>query len=101
LLVSLQTAGKKVFPDFNTVWHFDDKIGQKYLLEAIGAHLAPSYVFYSKKEALSWSETAVFPKVFKLRNGAGSDNVRLAKSREAAVRLINKSFNKGFKQYDP
>lgn len=100
LLFSLQTAGKKVFPDFNTVWHFDDKIGQKYLLEAIGAPLAPSYVFYSKKEALSWSETAVFPKVFKLRNGAGSDNVRLTKSREAAVRLINKSFKKGFKQYD-
>ena len=101
LLFSLQTAGKKVFPDFNTVWHFDDKVGQKYLLEAIGVPLAPSYVFYSKKEALSWSETTVFPKVFKLRNGAGSDNVRLVKSRKAAVRLINKSFSKGFKQYDP
>lgn len=100
LLFSIEASGKRVFPNFNTVWHFDDKIGQKYLLEAIGAPLVPSYVFYNKKEALSWSETEVFPKVFKLRNGAGSDNVRLAKSREAAVRLINKSFNKGFKQYD-
>lgn len=100
LLFSLHAAGKRVFPDFNTVWHFDDKVGQKYLLEAIGAPLAPSYVFYNKKDALIWSETVVFPKVFKLRNGAGSDNVRLAKSRGSAVRLIKKSFNKGFKQYD-
>lgn len=28
LLYSLQTAGKKVFPDFHTGWHFDDKVGQ-------------------------------------------------------------------------
>ena len=45
LLYSLQIAGKKVFPDFNTGWHFDDKVGQKYLLEAIGAPLVTSYVF--------------------------------------------------------
>ena len=51
LLYSLQIAGKKVFPDFNTGWHFDDKVGQKYLLEAIEAPLVPSYVFYTKKEA--------------------------------------------------
>ena len=49
LLYSLQASGKKVFPDYNTIWHFDDKVGQKYLLEAIDAPLAPSYVFYRKK----------------------------------------------------
>ena len=32
LLFSLQQAGKKVFPNFNTAWFFDDKIGEKYLL---------------------------------------------------------------------
>ncbi len=37
LIFALQTSGKRVFPDFNTVWHFDDKVGQKYLLEAIEA----------------------------------------------------------------
>src|SRR5690554_5639993 len=39
LLYSLEQKGMKVFPDFNTTWHFDDKVGQKYLLEAIGATL--------------------------------------------------------------
>jgi hypothetical protein len=37
LLFALESAGKIVFPDFRTGWHFDDKVGQKYLFEAIGS----------------------------------------------------------------
>ncbi len=29
LLFSIEQLGKHVFPDFNTNWHFDDKVGQK------------------------------------------------------------------------
>jgi len=100
LLYSVQAAGKKVFPDYNTVWHFDDKIGQKYLLEAMGAPLVPTWVFYTKKEAIAWAEGTNFPKVFKLRGGAGSANVRLAETKSEAMKLINKAFGHGFSQYD-
>jgi glutathione synthase/RimK-type ligase-like ATP-grasp enzyme len=100
LLFSVQASGKKVFPDYNTVWHFDDKVGQKYLLEAIGIPLAPAYVFYTKDEAMKWAGLTSYPKVFKLRNGAGSDNVRLVKSKNEATRIINKAFGSGFKQYE-
>jgi len=99
LLLSVQASGRKVFPDNNTVWHFDDKIAQKYLLEAINAPMPPSYVFYRKKDALKWAEVTEYPKVFKLRTGAGSDNVRLVKSYKAAKRLISQAFSRGFKQY--
>ncbi|HNQ61905.1 MAG: RimK-like ATP-grasp domain protein [Bacteroidetes bacterium ADurb.Bin145] len=100
LIYAVQAAGKAVFPDYNTVWHFDDKVGQKYLLEAINAPLVPSYAFYDKKEAMDWARGAIYPKVFKLRTGAGSDNVRLVKSRNEAFRLIRKAFGKGFVQYE-
>ena len=100
LLYSVELSGKKVFPDFNTGWHFDDKVGQKYLLEAIGAPLVPSYVFYNKKEALKWAETTDYPKVFKLRGGAGSSNVKLVRNRSEAVKLINKAFGRGFSQFN-
>ena len=100
LLYSVQAAGKKVFPDYNTVWHFDDKVGQKYLLEAIEAPLVPTWVFYGKQDALAWAKTASFPKVFKLRGGAGSANVRLAKTRSQAIQLTKKAFGRGFSQYD-
>lgn len=100
LLFSLQQKGLKVFPDFNTTWHFDDKVAQKYLLEAIDAPLVPSYVFYTKKDALKWIANVSFPKVFKLKGGAGSSNVKLAKNRKQAKHLIKQAFGKGFSQYD-
>ncbi len=100
LLFSIEASGREVFPNCHTVWHFDDKVAQKYLFEGIGAPLAPSYVFYRKQEALEWAKNTVYPKVFKLRNGAGSDNVRLVSTRKAAIRLIKKAFGRGFKQYD-
>ena len=100
LLYSVNAAGKRVFPDYNTAWHFDDKVGQKYLLEAIGAPLVPTWIMYNKKDALVWAEKNSFPKVFKLRGGAGSANVRLAKTKSEAVQLIEKAFGRGFSQYD-
>lgn len=100
ILFALEHSGFTVFPDFHTAWHFDDKVGQKYLLEAIGAPMVPSYTFFSRETALSWAERTSFPKVFKLRGGAGSSNVKLVKNSREAVHLINKAFNRGFKTYD-
>lgn len=100
LLFSVEKSGKKVFPDFNTCWHFDDKVGQKYLLESVGAPLVPSYVFYTKEEASAWANSTTYPKVFKLRGGAGSANVRLVKTKKQALQLIKKSFGRGFPQFN-
>lgn len=100
LMYSVATSGKKIFPDFNTVWHFDDKVGQKYLLEALGAPLVASYVFYTKEDAIAWVNSNSFPKVFKLRSGSSSNNVKLVTSKERALRLVNQAFGKGFTQYD-
>jgi len=101
LIYSLQSAGIKVFPDYNTAWHFDDKLGQKYLLEAISAPLAPTWVFYDKIEALQWVKSCSYPKVFKLRSGAGSQNVKLIKTKRQAAKMIRKAFRGGFTLYDP
>ncbi len=100
LLFSLQQAGKKVFPDFNTSWHFDDKVGQKYVFEALEIPHIPSQVFYQKNQAISWAKSVDYPKVFKLRNGAGSSNVRKVRSYSHARKLINKAFGKGFLPID-
>lgn len=100
LLYSLQTRGVMVFPNYNTTWHFDDKIGQKYLLEAINAPFVPTYVFYSKDKALEWANNTSFPKVFKLRGGAGSTNVKLLRSKKEAISVIKQAFGKGFPQFN-
>ncbi len=100
LIYSLEMAGKIVFPNFRTTWHFDDKLGQKYLLEAFDCPAVPAYGFYSKQDALKWARETSFPKVFKLRGGAGADHVRLVPDYKKCVSLINQAFGKGFKQYN-
>jgi len=100
LLRSLQMCGMRVFPNEQTSWHFDDKIGQKYLLEAIGVPMVQSYVFYDKNIAIKWALQNKFPKVFKLRGGAGSSNVKLARNKRQALNFIHKAFHKGFPQFD-
>jgi len=101
LLHSLELSRKRVFPDSNTNWHFDDKIAQKYLLEAIGASFVPTYMFFSRREADTWIRHADFPKVFKLRGGAGSQNVRLVDTRREAYALSRQAFGRGFSRYSP
>lgn len=96
LLRAVEAMGIPVFPNASTCWHFDDKIGQKYLLEAIGAALVPTHVFYNLADALCWIDKASFPKVFKLSKGAGSANVRLVHSAHEARRLTKQAMATGF-----
>jgi len=96
IIASLERKGLVVFPNVNTCWHYDDKVAQKYLLEAIGAPLIPTWVFTNQVDALRWIDSATWPKVFKLRCGAGSRNVRLVRSRNQAVALCRQAFRQGF-----
>ncbi len=96
LIASVEAMGIPVFPNLATSWHYDDKVGQKYLLEAIRAPIVPTHVFYDRDHALRWVESTSFPKVWKLRGGAGSQNVRLVKTRQEARKIVKRSFGKGW-----
>ncbi len=96
VILAAEMMGVVAFPSTATCWHFDDKLAQKYLLEAVGAPLVPTYAFYDPKTALRWIDTATFPKVFKLRRGAGSGNVRLVSTARAARALARRAFGRGF-----
>ncbi|PWT85608.1 MAG: hypothetical protein C5B58_02825, partial [Acidobacteria bacterium] len=72
LISAAEAMGLLVFPGRLDCWHFDDKVAQKYLLEAVGAPFPETCVFYSLDQALEWINNATFPKVFKLRRGAAS-----------------------------
>lgn len=100
LTYSLEKAGKKVFPDSKTCWHFDDKVGQTYLFQALNIESIPTWIFYDKKTAYNWVQHSQFPLVFKLRGGASSENVKLIKSNAEARKKINQAFGKGFNIHD-
>lgn len=100
LIYALEQMDKIVFPNFKTSFYYDNKVGQKYLLESSNAPMVESYVFYSKEDAYKWIDTTSFPKVFKLSGGAGSMNVKLCHSKSEAISFTKKAFGKGFSQVD-
>lgn len=87
--------GIKCFPNMATCWHYDDKIRQYYLLKQRGLPIIHSWIFWDKKEALKWLETADMPTVFKLKGGAGSENIILVRSKHRARKLVSRMFGKG------
>jgi glutathione synthase/RimK-type ligase-like ATP-grasp enzyme len=84
-----------VYPDQNTCWHYDDKVTQRYLLEAASIPIPKTWVWYDAKLALEWARSAEYPLVIKLWSGAGSCNVGLVSSFDEAGLWIKKSFGWG------
>jgi glutathione synthase/RimK-type ligase-like ATP-grasp enzyme len=82
-----------VFPDMATCWHYDDKIAQSYLLEALGVPMPETWVFWRKADALDWCRTATYPLVAKLSGGASSQNVRLIRDASDARAYVEECFS--------
>jgi len=99
ILTAAEEQGIRVFPNHSTCWHFDDKIAQKYLLEAVNAPIAPTWVFYSYEGAVEFLLQATYPLVFKLRRGAGSMNVHLVGDISEGKALTNKMFGRGMNPF--
>lgn len=99
VLYSASKMGLKVFPDFDTAWHFDDKIAETYLLQTISAPIPKSKMFYSLNECKKWLEQPdlSFPVVAKLRGGSGSHNVKLIKNKIDLLRYARRMFGRGMK----
>jgi len=91
--------GIAVFPDYPTRWHYDEKVSQHYLLNALGAPLVKSWVFWDYQPALDFLKTAQFPLVFKLSVGAASANVIKVRSYEEAKFNVDRTFHKVFFPY--
>ena len=87
------------FPNYNTAWHYEDKIKQYYLLKQFGFPVAESYIFWDQKRALNWIEKAKYPVVFKLKTGSASANVKLIHKKHQAKKLVKKSFKRGIHPY--
>lgn len=100
ILAAVEASGMIVWPESASGWHFDDKVAESYLFDALNLPMVPYYIFYDKHKALDWAKTASFPKVFKLRGGAGSMNVMLAHNVSEAQKFIRQAFGKGFSQFN-
>lgn len=83
---------KRVFPNYETVWHFDSKIAQKYLFEYLNIQSPKTYVSFDYNESINIAEKIGYPTVSKRSNGAGSTGVKLLHSSEQLIRKVNFDF---------
>jgi glutathione synthase/RimK-type ligase-like ATP-grasp enzyme len=89
--------GLITFPDYNTSWHFDDKIAESYALQAVEASAPKSWVFYDLKECDNWLKNhAKYPIIAKLRCGSGANNVKMLKNYNQAKAYAKRMFTSGF-----
>jgi hypothetical protein len=95
LAVAEKGLGLVVFPDCNTSWHYDDKVAQRYLLEAAGIPTAKTWIFWKREDALNFCRSANYSLVIKLAGGASSQNVRLLKDFGEAEYWLNQLFYSG------
>jgi glutathione synthase/RimK-type ligase-like ATP-grasp enzyme len=87
--------GIRTFPSSRTIWHFDDKVAQAYLLDAAGIPTPKTWVFWERSAARQFVADAAFPLVLKLAGGIGSEHVRRVTSRQEAEFWIERLFDSG------
>lgn len=100
IIHALTTAGIRVFPTIADYWHFDDKIAQKYLFQALNIPTPRTTVLFDRQSSLNWLSKVTLPVVFKLRSGAGSTNVVLIRDRRQGSRRVRRMFGGGYPSTD-
>lgn len=83
---------KRVFPNYETIWHFDSKISQSYLFQYKKIKTPKTFSSFNYNEAINKANNSEYPIVVKESNGAGSSGVKLIKSHRQMVKYINKRF---------
>lgn len=88
-----------VYPNMPTRWHYDEKVAQHFLFDAIGVPKVRSWVFTSHESAINFIKNCSYPIIFKLSVGAGSANVLKLDSFSQAEKILHKMFTKGIFPY--
>lgn len=84
-----------VFPSWETIWHFDDKAAQAYLLKAAGIPTPRTWVFWRLERARAFVGSVDYPLVLKLPGGITSSNVALVHDAREGRRWVARLFGRG------
>lgn len=89
----IETYLKKIIvPNFNSVWHFESKVAQKYIFDSLNIPTPKTVATFDYNDALAKLQEFKMPVVLKQSTGAGSTNVSLIHSRKKALTIINQIF---------
>lgn len=86
-----------IFPDYEAVWIYENKIRGYDWLHANDFPTAPTSIYFNKKEALEHLNHHTLPLVIKTNLGASGKGVFIVKTESEYKRLVQKSFAHGLK----
>ncbi|MFQ5494337.1 MAG: RimK family alpha-L-glutamate ligase [Phycisphaerae bacterium] len=84
---------KRIFPNWATFWHYDNKKAQAYLMDQSGIPTPACFVSYSEKEAYERLAGMTLPVVSKSAGGASSEAVRLLRTPADVRRDIRRALH--------
>jgi glutathione synthase/RimK-type ligase-like ATP-grasp enzyme len=87
-----QFLGKRVCPNYRSVWHYESKFAQSYVFETEGVPTPATFVSFDHEEAWRIAQHETYPVVAKKSFGAASQNVRLLRSSSEARRFLDEAF---------
>jgi hypothetical protein len=90
-----------VFPSWRSAWHFEDKVGQHYLMRAAAIPAPRTWIWWRRGDAVQFCRDAQYPLVAKLASGFQSNNVRLLCNFGEARELIDQIFGAGLMSLEP
>lgn len=102
IIASLAHISKiPTFPNLNTIWHFDDKVAQYYLLSATPIPIPKTWVLWLRRPAEEFLSSATYPLVLKLASGITSRNVELVRNPQDARRCVKELLDGGMHTLPP
>ena len=86
--------GRRVFPNWSTFWHYDNKRAQAYFFRQHGVPSPETFVSFQEADARAYLERRALPLVSKRAGGASSDEVRALADGRAAQRELRRAFGR-------
>ena len=98
LFTTLDLIEVKTFPDLKSLIFFDNKIFQSNLLKSLKINIPAYEIYYDFKSLYKNLSNQNLPAVFKLKGGAGSNNVFLVRSKISIIFKALRMFTFGYNQ---
>jgi len=99
LKILVNYDGLTILPSLEALWIWESKRRMHYWLDANNISHPKTWIFYSRKEALSFARSVRLPIVYKSDLGSGATGVIIFRDRSKLKRHIDHCFTKGFTTY--
>lgn len=92
LFIINSELGIPIYPSRKELFLYENKRMCNYWMQINNIKHTPTFIFYTKNEAVNFINNVSFPLVFKTNSGASSSGVRIIKTKIQAKIIIHKIF---------